>query len=77
MVLIEMPNGARASFSKGTWKSSTLGLANLLEVMMEDCHPGPADGDPEWVRADHVAQRVSARILKSTTSYRHVPERVY
>lgn len=76
-VKIEMPNGARATLQDGEWTSSTLGLANLLEAMMDDCHPGTVDGDPEVYRAQHVAQRVSARILESTPSYEYVPGRVY
>lgn len=77
MVFIEMPNGTRATLQNGEWTSSTLGLANLLEQLMAGCHPGPADGDPEWFCAHHVVQRVSARILESTPSYEHVPGRVY
>lgn len=77
MVLLEMPNGTRATLEHGKWTSSTLGLANLLTAMMDDCEPDPADGDPELFCAYQVAKRVSARILESTPSYEHVPGRVY
>ena len=35
MVLLEMPNGARATLEDSEWSSSTLGLANLLEVAFD------------------------------------------
>lgn len=77
MTTLEMPNGTRATFQDGVWSSPTLGLANLLERLMDGCQPGPADGDPEWFRAHHVAQRVSGHIVDHTPSYEHVPGRVY
>ncbi len=69
MVTIEMPNGARATLSHGVWSSSTLGLANVLEALMSEFSPEPADDDPEWAAAHHVAQRVSAHIIERTPSY--------
>lgn len=77
MVKIEMPNGAQATLQDGEWTPSTLGLANLLTAMVDGCKLGPADGDPEAYLAQHVAQRMSARILESTPSREYVIGRVY
>jgi hypothetical protein len=76
MVLIEMPNGARATLRNGEWTSSTLGLANLLNRLMPEHSPGPKEGDLEHTCADHVARKVSARILAHTSSNGDVPRRV-
>ena len=59
--MLEMPNGTRAALTHNTWSSSTLGLANLLE-RLDTFIPSPADGDPEYARAYHVAAKVSGRI---------------
>lgn len=77
MTVIEMPNGAKATLQDGAWSSLTLGLANVLENLMVGCEPSPSDGDPEWFRAHHVAEKVNARITDHTPSYEYVPGRVY
>jgi hypothetical protein len=72
MTVLELPNGARATIQNGEWTSTTLGLANMLERMIDGCYPGPADGDPEWFRAHHVATRIKGRIVDHAPKHEHV-----